>query len=122
MLWIMDNFCFYSRDYNHPTSESDCLMITKSEYRSYVKAAPCSQHSKVICQIIPKDIGFRTIGRDKFFFSSENDVAPKATWQVARDYCLSLQPPNSFDTVDLAVLGLSRELDQELLKIIALHV
>ncbi|CAL4146060.1 unnamed protein product, partial [Meganyctiphanes norvegica] len=103
----------------HPSSAGDCLMVKKEMHRSYVLAADCSQRSKVICQIIPKEIGFRTIGKDSFYFSTENNFTPENTWQEARDICLSLQPPNNFDHVDLAVLGLNHELDQDLLQVIA---
>ncbi|CAL4062121.1 unnamed protein product, partial [Meganyctiphanes norvegica] len=112
-----------SRSDNHPNAAGNCLMVTKTTYRSYMKAADCSQRAKVICQVIPKEIGFRSIfGRDNLFFSAENSISPKSTWQEARDFCSSLQPPNNnFDHVDLAVLGVSHVLDQGLLKVIAQH-
>ncbi|CAL4065711.1 unnamed protein product, partial [Meganyctiphanes norvegica] len=97
----------------------ECLMVSKKNYRSYVEAANCSRRRKIICQIIPKEIGFRSIGKSSFYFSSENNITPNKTWQEARDFCMSLQPPKNFDHADLAVLGLNRAPDQELLKVIA---
>ncbi|CAL4059513.1 unnamed protein product, partial [Meganyctiphanes norvegica] len=105
---------------NQPSTDDNCLSVSKSYYSSnryYVRAADCHQPKKIICQLIPK--GFRTIVNGSFYFSYKNNITPKKTWQEARDFCISLQPPKNFDHVDLAVLGLKIGTDQELLKEIA---